>query len=245
MVRRFVHEGARGTALVGGTGSGKTLCGSMVCKMISVHLGETGVFDAGVPILVVVPPMGETVTRQFMREWNDLGMNSVAFDYHGGNRYKKLKEWRALVELADPGHPCFLITSAQLLHSDVRAIQLSNPGMSIEAARKRMAKQLGVFAIVMRDEFQEDRNGGAPTDEKRDYDPSKAFYGAIDAVIKHCSSQQSLKFVLGLSATPCVNGSGDLYSFLRFFWTGQKLSIMENRPSQDQRHFFGKSVLKK
>lgn len=234
VVRRFVHEGARGTALVGGTGSGKTLCGSIICKLISNHLGNEGVFKAGVPILTVVPPMGATVTDQFMREWDSLQMKSMAFDYHGGDRDKKLKEWRKLVALADPGHPCFLITSTQLLHADVRKIQLSNPGMPIEEARKRMAKELGEFAIVLWDEFQEGRNGGAPTDEKRDYDPSKAFYGAIDTIVKHCSSKGALKFVLGLSATPCVNGSGDLYSFLRFFWAGQKLSIMNStRRSND------------
>jgi hypothetical protein len=234
VVRRFIQEHERGQALVGGTGSGKTLCGSLVCKKIANHMGGTPITPAGIPILVIVPPMGETVTRQFMREWRDLRMDKLAFDYHGPLRAKHLEAWRARVEAAEPGEPCFLITSSQLLHADVRAIQSQDKEMSIESARKQMAKTLGVFQIMMIDEFQDYRNGGAPTDEKRDYDPSKAFYGAIDAVHKHCISKGAMKFVIGLTATPCVNGSGDLHSFLRFFWSGQKLSIMNStRRSED------------
>ena len=234
VVRRFIQEHERGQALVGGTGSGKTLCGSLICKKIANHMERTPITPAGIPILVIVPPMGETVTRQFMREWRDLRMDKLAFDYHGPLRAKNLEAWRARVEDAEPGEPCFLITSSQLLHADVRAIQAHDKEMSIERARKQMANALGVFQIMMIDEFQDYRNGGAPTDEKRDYDPSKAFYGAIDAVHKHCLSKGAMKFVLGLTATPCVNGSGDLHSFLRFFWSGDKLSIMNStRRSED------------
>tara|TARA_B110000971_G_scaffold182238_1_gene189296 strand:+ start:2860 stop:4893 length:2034 start_codon:yes stop_codon:yes gene_type:complete len=234
VVHRVVDKMAPGAMLVGGTGSGKTLCGSEIMNRIAMGLG-CSTRMGGFAVLVVVPPMGDTVPRQFMREWMGLNLDGCCFYYHGAHRGRNLEKWRERVSSMPSTQVCFMLTSSQTLHGDVRGILKESPGTSIEKARTTMAKRLGFFNGFMRDEFQEDRNGGCPTDEKKDIDPSKAFYNAIDAVLKLSIRNRTMSIVLGLTATPCVNSSGDLYSFLRWFWNGEKSAIMNStRKSKDK-----------
>jgi hypothetical protein len=239
-IKRYKQYKTKGVVLLGGTGSGKTMCGSLTCKEIATDIGAAQrevdpEAVGGVAVIMVVPPMGDTVPNQFKRELNDLSMGGVVLYYHGPERHQRLARWREDVKAAPVGQPCFLITSTQLLHADVRKLKETNPSLSIEAARGKMAENIGVFSIMLIDEFQDYRNGGAPTDENKDIDSSKAFYGALDAVHKHSYHKHELRFVIGLSATPCVNGSGDFYAFLRFVWDGPKYTIMNStRRSNDK-----------
>ena len=60
VVNKVVVDGERGTMLVGGTGSGKTLCGLEIMSRIAKRLGASGESN-GFTVIVIVPPMGDTV----------------------------------------------------------------------------------------------------------------------------------------------------------------------------------------
>jgi hypothetical protein len=88
-------------------------------------------------------------------------------------------------------------------------------------AYKTAAAALGKFDLVIIDEFQEFRNGSPPNDEKKDIDPTKSYYAMLNAICKMCRP-----LVLGLSATPIVNSSGEIYSLMR-------LALREGDHAQD------------
>lgn len=237
-VSRF-EQGSRGQTLMGSTGAGKTLVAYSILEQVSAILSSkdtSGEPNGGNVGIAFVPPMGGTVTKQHMDELAALGMGSYTLDYHGDNRKQKLEEWKRRVATAPKGTLCILVTSPHLLHAEVRAEKKLNPAFSTADAISTVVRRLGSFDFMLFDEFQDHRNAGLPYDASKDIDPSKALYACINAVYEFSKRTNGMKFVIGLSATPCVNGSGDLYSFLRFIYNVPKVAIMNTtRRSSDEK----------
>ena len=225
----------------GGTGCGKTLIASVACIESPVKR-----------ILVIVPPCGGVVFDQWIDELSGLGASNTTILYHKDKREANLAEWRRKAETDETDeHTHFVVTSIQTLHADAcKMLQMQNEKnetlgsialndrakkgkkrfteIEWKWAFKRAASKLGKFDLIVIDEFQEFRNGSPPNDEKKAVDPTKSHYAALDAIAAF-----SHPLVLGLSATPIVNSSGEIYSLLRLaFPSGvheqdAKLAIME------------------
>lgn len=200
--------------LYGGTGCGKTL----IATAASIKLNEKCV-------LVIAPPCGGVVLRQWWDEIEEAGHGDRACLYHGPGRVDGLASWRATCNAATAGVH-FVVTSIATLHADAGqllkrrfpertrngedALRKKYSELETRWAYSSAAAALGKFDLIIIDEFQEFRNGSPPSDEKRAIDTTKSFYVMLDAVAAFSSP-----LVLGLSATPVVNSSGELYSFLR------------------------------
>lgn len=209
----------RVVVLFGGTGSGKTLitCASM--KMLSAS--KTTPFWAPAnpkTYLIVVPPCGGVVFDQWIEELADQGEGDRTLLYHGNDRANQLAKWRQLAN-DSPDAPHYVVTSINTLHADaaklLKAEGSADPKKKLSDDKWRVAfaaaaATLGAFDMLVIDEFQEFRNGSPPNDGKRQIDQSKKFYGVLDAVAAHSRPR-----VLGLSATPVVNTSGEFFTLLR------------------------------
>jgi len=231
---KVVHFPAvKGLVLLGGVGTGKT-------HIAAVALRELAYTET----LVVVPSCGGVVIQQWVDELKDAGIEAVAV-YHGDRRAERLVQFR----LDHPDTCRFVVTTAHTLHADVAAVlQATVAPKSVLAslvdvgqkkkkraasftkeqwsdARSTAAIAFGAFQCVVVDELQEFRNGSPPHDAKKEVDDTKSLYPTLDRFVTN--SRPS--FVIGLSATPVVNSSGDLYSFTRWFRSGEqfKTSIIE------------------
>lgn len=227
----------------GGTGCGKTLIASVACIESTANR-----------VLVIVPPCGGVVFDQWIEELSGLGAKNSTILYHKDGREKNLAIWREKAdadETAETTH--FVVTSIQTLHADAcKLLQVQNEKNATLASivesessctkkgKKRYseiewkwafrtaASKLGKFDMLVIDEFQEFRNGSPPNDECKAIDPTKSYYASLDAVAAH-----SHPLIMGLSATPVVNSSGEIYSLLRLALPAgvheqdAKLAIME------------------
>ena len=227
----YTYPKQRTVIAYGGTGCGKTC----ISKTAAVELGEK-------KVLVIVPPCGGVVFDQWFEELDDSGLAGRSCLYHGPDRIVQLKAWRSLCEQSEGVH--FVVTSIATLHADATNLlkakfpdRDAKPDKSGTACatmgsliKKRVkkytdeesrwafytaARVLGKFDLLILDEFQEFRNGSPPTDEKKAVDSTKPQYMMLDAIAAH-----SRPLVLGLSATPVVNSSGELFSFLRLGHAG-------------------------
>jgi hypothetical protein len=208
------YPAVNGLVLLGGVGTGKTHITAVALRALA-H-AET---------LVVVPPCGGVVLNQWVDEFRDVGLEAV-FVYHGGRRAERLATFRA--ENSDKCR--FVVTTAHTLHSDVAAVlQASSSGGEQKKrraatftreqwsnARATAASNFGSFQCLVVDELQEFRNGSPPHDATKEVDESKSLYPTLDRFAQHARPA----LVIGLSATPIVNSSGDLYSFTRWFRQG-------------------------
>lgn len=216
----YHYPSQRTVILYGGTGCGKT----MIAIHSAIRLNEKRV-------LVIVPPCGGVVFDQWVEECEEAGRGAQCCLYHGPTRTAELAAWRWKCDAVGATGVHFVITSIATLHSDaIQLLRARFPERSVptfakgvaESKRKKYsdaetrsafasaAAALGKFDLMILDEFQEFRNGSPPSDEKRAIDPTKSYYVMLDAV-----ASRSTPLVLGLSATPVVNSSGELYSFLR------------------------------
>ena len=254
----YKYPAQRTVILYGGTGCGKTA--------ISVR----GLIELGKKrVIVIVPPCGGVVFNQWLEEFEDAGRADCACLYHGAKRAETLAQWRANCDAdgADGETPGvhFVVTSIATLHADAMALlrakypdRDSKPAPNADGGAKRRAKKytdeevrwafaqaataLGKFDLMVLDEFQEFRNGSPPTDEKKAVDTSKPHYMMLDAIASH-----STPLVLGLSATPVVNSSGELFSFLRLGTAGRgvhdqsaKLALLERTRHSNDKEVKGK-----
>lgn len=221
----YKYPKQRAVIAYGGTGCGKTC----ISRAAAVELGEKRV-------LVIVPPCGGVVFDQWLDELADSGVSDTSCLYHGPARIQTLSAWRSRCEADESAGVHFVVTSIATLHADATNLlkarfpdRCTKPDSSdapvAALIRKRgkkytdeetrwafqeAASALGGFDLLILDEFQEFRNGSPPTDEKKAIDPTKTQYMMLDAIAAH-----SRPLVLGLSATPIVNSSGELFSFLR------------------------------
>lgn len=241
------YPAVKGLVLFGGVGTGKTHIAAVALRELK-H-AET---------LIVVPSCGGVVIEQWVEELDDAGVKAV-FVYHGERRAERLAQFRA--DHAD-AHRC-VVTTAHTLHADVSALlQASVAPKSLMAlvlgggkkkararaasftkeqwsdARWKAARNFGGFQCLVVDELQEFRNGSPPHDARKEVDETKSLYPTLDRFVAHARPS----FVVGLSATPVVNSSGDIYSFTRWFRQGEdyKRRIMEKsrRGGPDDRRDF-------
>jgi hypothetical protein len=217
----------------GGTGCGKTL----IAGASALELKEKRV-------LAIVPPCGGVVFAQWMEELGVLGAGDRSMLYAGDKRIQKLEAWRSECDADhEGGKVYFVVSSIATLYADAsNLLKAKFPGRTSKKkkyhesewswAYRTAAEALGKFDLVIIDEFQEFRNGSPPNDEKKAIDPTKSYYAMLNAI---CSRSHPL--VLGLSATPIVNSSGEIYSLMRLALPegaheeGCKLAIMEKTRS--------------
>jgi len=226
----YTYPKQRTVIAYGGTGCGKTC----IAGAAAVELGEKRV-------LVIVPPCGGVVFDQWLEELADSGHADRSCLYHGQTRIERLKAWRSLCDSDESEGVHFLVTSIATLHADAtsrlkatfpdRDVKTDKSGTTVASlinkrgkkytddetrwAFQTAARALGKFDLLILDEFQEFRNGSPPTDDKKAVDPTKPQYMMLDAIAAY-----SRPLVLGLSATPIVNSSGELFSFLRLGHAG-------------------------
>ena len=194
----------------GGTGCGKTCIARAVAERLRPKF-----------VLIIAPPCGGVVLTQWMEELIDSGHCAHTLLYRGPLRLAAAQEWRQRVE-AEEG-ACFLVTSIATLLADATNLiktfadpetKLAKPAKpseeTLRSAMRAAAAKLGHFDLMILDEFQEFRNGSPPHDEKKAIDSSKSQYLMLDTI-----TANSRPRILGLSATPIVNSSGELFSFLR------------------------------
>jgi hypothetical protein len=229
----------------GGTGCGKTLIASTACCELKAKR-----------VLNIVPPCGGVVFDQWMDELHGVGAGASSLLYKGDKRKAQLAAWRSNCDADEDGtNTHFVVTSIATLYADTSKLleerdaerNAKRPAAQVEAeeaAKKKGKKRwtdtdwawayrtaagnLGKFDLVVIDEFQEFRNGSPPNDERKAVDTTKSFYAVLDAVAAY-----SHPLVLGLSATPIVNSSGEIYSLMRLALPpgmheqDAKLAIME------------------
>lgn len=229
----------------GGTGCGKTLISVTACSELKVKR-----------VLNIVPPCGGVVFDQWMEELHQIGAGDFSLLYKGEKRREQLASWRSTCDAdEDSTNTHFVVTSIATLYSDACKLleerdaerNAGRPASQVEAenaAKKKGKKRwsetdwkwafrtaaanLGKFDLLAIDEFPEFRNGSPPNDERKAVDTTKSFYAMLDAIAAY-----SHPLILGLSATPIVNSSGEIYSLMRLALPEgahdqeMKLSIME------------------
>ena len=219
---RIMEKGRKGFIFLGGTGSGKTLLSLLTAHECAKNLMETKMF-----VLCIVPSMGETVFDQFKEECDDQGFQN-AIIYHGGGRLSALQEFRRRFDASDESGGWFVISSIHTLHADAVNILRAESALpdnkrsnfriqkcsaeNVMRARKQAIQAFGKVDIIVIDEFQEFRNGSPGMDARCEVDMSKTLYVTLD---QFYNINKPL-VTIGLSATPFINTSADVYSFLRF-----------------------------
>lgn len=222
---RIVTVPQKKVILMAGTGGGKTVT---AITAVTETLAKTG----GRCAIAVVPACGGVVLQQWVDECKSLNVD--VFLYHGPNRRERLKVFKE----STPDSIHLIVTSIATIHADGMATLRNETEDKIIAESKPQKKQkfdtaskqraivdactaLGKCEFLIVDEFQDFRNGSPVNDEKRAVDHTKSFYSTLEALASF-----SEPYILGLSATPVVNSSGDIFSFIRL---GEKTHSVESK----------------
>ena len=224
-----------GDVLLGGTGAGKTLASLEIAKAIcTTTVPKDTTFSPRSSlgrmqtnrVLAIIPPLGGNVIKQWGKEALATGWTGQSvLTYYGVTseiRRRMLAKWD-LHASDHPDEPHLVITSIDVLLSESKLIYDGDKrklalGDIVAAAFDFISPRFGKFRVIILDEFQDFKNGSSAFSDDVDVDPNQIKYNVLNAVVSYHRPQ----FLLGLSATPIVNRSCDLYSFRRLFLKGSK-----------------------
>jgi len=224
-----------GNVLLGGTGAGKTLASLEIAKaIVSAPLGKGLTFSPRSSngrtqanrVLAIIPPLGGSVIKQWTKEAVASGWpTSSVLTYYGATekiRREKFYKWDLHANDHDDV-PHLFITSIDTLLSECKSIYTGDrKKITIEDIRSSafhdISPLFGKFRVVIVDEFQDFKNGSSAYHDDVEVDPAQIKYNVLNEFVSYSRPQ----FLLGLSATPIVNRSCDLYSFRRLFLKGSK-----------------------